>query len=128
MLRRCARVSPLLTPGDSWCTRGVLPLTILVGISKGRFFSHKHVAFVSPCPNCHGWISWVRLPIAAASTPLGFSIPTRGTCWQATVQRFAVHDFAWSLSLCLAQPIPYVPLPERQRAVQDGNRIAMSHR
>ena len=31
-----------------------LPSTIFVGINLGKFFNHKQVAFVSPCPNIHG--------------------------------------------------------------------------
>ena len=41
-------------PGDAKWTRGVRPSTILVGCNGGRFSSHKHVAFVSPCQNCQG--------------------------------------------------------------------------
>ena len=38
-------------------TAGRLSSTIFVGTSFGSPFSHRHVAFVSPCPNCHGWMT-----------------------------------------------------------------------
>ena len=28
----------------------------LYGTSSGNPRSHRHVVFVSPCPNCHGWM------------------------------------------------------------------------
>ena len=35
-------------PGGSLWTRFSLPSTTSVGVSGGRFFSHRHVDFVSP--------------------------------------------------------------------------------
>lgn len=50
-------------PGEALCTRAVRPETILVGFNGGRFLSHRQVAFVSPCPNCHGWMIWLYFGI-----------------------------------------------------------------
>ena len=46
-------------PGGIRWMRCSLPATQFVGRSFGRFFNHRHVALVSPCPNSHGWtICW----------------------------------------------------------------------
>lgn len=48
------RSLPLLGPGGILCILASRPSTTFVGINNGRFFSQRHVFFVSPCPNCHG--------------------------------------------------------------------------
>lgn len=60
-------------PGGSRCTRGVRPVTIWVGTRHGSPLSHRHVAFVSGCPYCHGWIIWSGFRIRLLMTLTGFS-------------------------------------------------------
>ena len=47
-----------LGPGGSFQILCSLPSTMLVGFNSGRFLSQRHVALVSPCPNCQGWMIW----------------------------------------------------------------------
>ena len=44
-----------------------------VGTSNGSRFNHRHVALVSPCPNCHGWMIWLGLRILLLMIEIGFS-------------------------------------------------------
>src|SRR3990167_8407348 len=46
---------------------------MFVGVSGGRFLSQRHVALVSPCPNCHGWMIWSGLLIFELMILIGFS-------------------------------------------------------
>src|SRR6185436_7608040 len=59
---------------------GSLPSTIFVGVSFGNPFSQRQVAFVSPCPNCQGWIIWSGLRYLVDISPTGFSIAILSTC------------------------------------------------
>ena len=74
--RRC----PLFGEGGIRCILFSLPETIFVGISFGKFLSHRQVAFVSPCPNCQGWMIWSGFMIIslACLCCMGFSTATMG--------------------------------------------------
>src|SRR3990167_568779 len=54
-----------------------LPSTMFVGCNLGKPFNHRQVAFVSPCPNCQGWIICSGLRILDEIMLIGFSIAMR---------------------------------------------------
>lgn len=66
--------------GASFQTLPSRPSTIFVGFNNGRFLSQRQLAFVSPCPNCHGWIICVYLPMnfLAYLCGIGFSMAIFG--------------------------------------------------
>jgi hypothetical protein len=45
-----------------------------VGTKGHKFFSHRHVAFDSGCPNIHGWIIWSGFLYLLDRQPIGFSM------------------------------------------------------
>jgi hypothetical protein len=53
------------------CSR---PSTMSVGVSRGKFLSHRQVRLVSPCPNCHGCIVWSGLRICELMMKPGFRL------------------------------------------------------
>jgi hypothetical protein len=64
---------------------------MLVGISGGRFLSHRHVALVSPCPNCHGWTVWSGFLHIDDMMQTGFSI---AICGMSAVANLLKKDTA----------------------------------
>ena len=69
-------------PGGSRCTRASRPSTMRVGVSRGRPSSHRQVALVSGCPNCHGWIvcdgAGMSKSRRTCPSMIGFSTAIRG--------------------------------------------------
>ena len=64
--------------GPIFHIRCSLPSTTLVCSSAGNPLSHRHVLFVSPCPNCHGWMIWFGFLHCVDMMQTGFSIATSG--------------------------------------------------
>jgi hypothetical protein len=92
-----------------------------VGSSGGRFFSHRHVALTSPCPNCHGWIVCVAGTIWLLMIDTGFSMQMRGMSASMSIRTNA------SASACSARFSLNQRAPETARCVQGGCAIIRSH-
>ncbi len=76
-------------PGGSRCTRASRSSTIDVGVSRGGPFSHRQVASVSGCPNCHGWIEGAAkaAPVAATIPAAQAEAPQRATAGRTDSMR-----------------------------------------
>lgn len=107
--------------GGSRCTRAARPSTIFVGSSFGRPFSQRQVAFVSPCPNCQGWIICVGFSIRVLITPIGFSRATQG------IGAFRSFQTKASAAPCSARRSANHRAPLTARYVQGGKATSKSH-
>src|SRR5262245_16426568 len=95
---------------------------MFVGISGGRFLSHRHVAFVSPWPNCQGWIIWSGFRYLVDMMPMGFSSAMRGMFALASAKKKAM-DFC---CVPLARLAGNQRAPLTAKSVQGGKAIIMS--
>lgn len=96
---------------------------MLVGVRFGRFFSHKQVAFFSPCPYCHGCIIWVGDPSLdfVERTPIGFSIAILSIrAFHKSSTKVIASCCSFCFSLNHRAPLTH-------RCVHGGNAINMSH-
>jgi len=70
--------------------RASRPSTMFVGCNTGRHFNQRAVALVSPCPNCHGWITWSGFLQIDDMMQIGFSIAMRGMSAFASIMKNAM--------------------------------------
>src|SRR5690349_17629426 len=92
MLRICAR----FILGGIFHTLGSLPGIILVGFNFVRFFSQRHVALVSPCPNCHGCTIWSGILILDEMILTGFSSAMLGIAANRSKLTNFNASFCWN--------------------------------
>ncbi len=107
--------------GGILCTLATLPWTISVGRSGGSPFSQRQVAFVSPWPNCHGWIIWSGLRHLVDIMPTGFSSAT----WSLFASAHAMKNS--TAARCSACRPANQRAPDAARCVHGGKAITRSH-
>ena len=106
--------------GGMECILCSLPDTIFVGLSFGRFLSHRHVAFVSPCPNCQGCMIWSGFRYSDDIIPMGFSMAIRG------IGALTICIKKSMASFCCVTFCENHLAPDTARCVHGGKAIIMS--
>lgn len=114
---------PLSGDGGIFHIRFSRHSTTFVGTSFGSHFNQRHVAFVSPCQNCQGWIIWSGLRQMELIMQTGFSTAI-----------FAISAFAKAMKNSILRCwLPSARLrskcraPDTAKSVHGGCAIIMSH-